>query len=807
MSLLVILYIFVFAYVTANKQKIIKQVTEEVGKKLNGDVSIGNVELNFFSNFPKVSVALHNVMITDTMYTKHHHPFFKGIDVFVNVNVINLFSKKSFINGFRIDKGSFYLYTDTTGYTNKYLFNPKKNSSKSSENNSGRNYLKNIVLNDVRITDDDKQKDKLFDIQVNELDLDLEDKDSTVFIFSANANMLIHSFAFNLPKGSFVKEKTFSGKFDVRYDKKLKQIQLDSADINLGDHPFNITARFDMAGDDRQFSLKLFTKNIRYGFAKSLLTHKIDSALSIGDVEKPLDIAASLTGPLKSGDPLILINFITKNTHLKTPFLDFDKASFKGFFTNQAVPGLPRNDPNSKIVLTNFSATWRDLPITSDKIEVVNLIVPLLTCDLQSNFPLTTLNDIMGSNTIQLQSGDGAANITYKGPIFKNNNTNSFVNGFISFNNGTVLYMPRDVELKKVNGRIVFKSSDIFVENLQCEVLNNKLIMEGKALNVLTLIDAEPNKVNIDWNIYSPSLNLNAFTFLLKARKKVIAQNRTNRKLGKMAGKIDQVLDQGSLVVNLKANHLIFKKFEATNALANVTLLQDRYVINNVSMNHAGGRMELNGSLIAQNANTHHAKIDVLFNNVDVSKTLEEFNNFGQDGITSQSLEGKLTAKINASLDVNDEGKADPASIESIVDFSLKNGALNNYEPVKKLQNFLFKNRDFENIRFAELKDRFEIKNGDVKINRMEIQSSVMSMFVEGVFNNKGTTDISIQVPLSNIHRPDADLNPVNIGTEKKAGRSIYLRGRPGPDGNIKFKLDLFNKFKKEKEKGLNGKE
>lgn len=301
----------------------------------------------------------------------------------------------------------------------------------------------------MRITDDDKQKDKLFDIQVNELDLDLEDKDSTVFIFSANANMLIHSFAFNLPKGSFVKEKTFSGKFDVRYDKKLKQIQLDSADINLGDHRFNITARFDMAGDNRQFSLKLFTKNIRYGFAKSLLTHKIDSALSIGDVEKPLDIAASLTGPLKSGDPLILINFITKNTHLKTPFLDFDKASFKGFFTNQAVPGLPRNDPNSKIVLTNFSATWRDLPITSDKIEVVNLIFPLLTCDLQSNFPLTTLNDIMGSNTIQLQSGDGAANITYKGPIFKNNNTNSFVNGFISFNNGTVLYMPRDVELKR----------------------------------------------------------------------------------------------------------------------------------------------------------------------------------------------------------------------------------------------------------------------------------------------------------------------------------------------------------------------
>ena len=807
LSILVILYIIVFSYVSVNKKKIIKQVTDEISKKLNGNVSIDNVELSFFRHFPKVSVALHNVLITDTMYTQHHHAFFTGENVFVNVSVMNMITRKSFINGFRIDKGSFYLYTDTGGYTNKYLFNPKKDSSATAAGSNERNELKNIVLNDVRLTDDDRQKNKLFDIQVNDLDLDLEDKDASVFMFSANADMLIHSLAFNLERGSFVKEKTFKGKFDLRYDKKIKQIQLDSINTAIGGQPFNITARFDMAGDNRQFSLKLHTKDIHYNFAKSLLTHKIDSALAIGDVDKPLDVDAGLSGPLKGGDPLILVNFATKNTHLKTPFVDFDNATFKGFFSNEVVAGLPRKDPNSEIVLTNFSATWQDLPVTSDKIEVVNLVVPVLSCDLQSHFPITTLNDIIGSSSIQLQSGDGAASISYKGPITKNTNSNSFINGFVSIKNASVLYAPRDVELKNVNGRIVFKNSDVFVENLQCVVLNNKIVMEGKALNLLTLIDTEPNRVNINWNIFSPSLNLDAFTFLLKSRKKVVTVTKSKRKLVKMADKIDQVLDQGSLVVSLKANHLIYKKFQANNALANITLLQDRYIINNVSMDHAGGRVELSGSLVTQNTNTHHAKINVSLDNVDVSKTLEAFSNFGQDGITSDVIAGKLTAKIDASLDVNDEGKANPESIESVVDFSLKDGTLNNYEPVKKLQNFLFKNRDFENIRFAELKDRFEIKNGDIKINRMEIQSSVMSMFVEGVFNKKGTTDISIQVPLSNIHRPAADLNPVNIGTEKKPGRSIYLRGRPGPDGNIKFKLDLFNKFKKEKEKGEEVKE
>jgi hypothetical protein len=614
--------------------------------------------------------------------------------------------------------------------------------------------------------------------------------------------MLVHSLAFNLERGSFLKEKTFRGNFDLRYDKKLKQIQLDNAPIKLGDHPFTFTARFDMAGDNRQFSVKIITKDIRYKFARSLLTHKIDSALSIGDVEKPLDVEADLAGPLRGGNPLISVNFSTQKTHLKTPFIDFDNASFKGFFTNEVVPGLPRLDPNSKIVLKDFSATWHDLPVTSDKIEILNLVTPFVDADLQTNFALTKLNDILGSNAIQLTSGDGSANITYKGPIQKNSNTNSFVNGFVNFKNATVLYTPRDVELKSVNGRFVFKNSDVFVENLQGIVLNNKIVMNGKALNLLTLIDSEPNKVNVEWNIFSPSLNLNAFTFLLKARKKVVAADpNAKRKLVKMSNNLDKILDQGIVAVNVKTNRLVYKKFEGSNAAINITLLQDRYLINNVSMDHAGGRMEIKGSLIAQNANTHTAKINVAFDNVDVSKTLTAFNNFGQDGITDKSLSGKLTAKIDASLNINNEGSADPQSILSVIDFSLKNGELNNYEPLKKIQKFIFKKRDFENIRFAELKNRLEVKNGVVKINRMEIQSTVMSMFVEGVFSPKNVTDISIQVPLNNLKKREADFNPENIGTDKKGGRSIFLRGRPGSDGNIQFKLDLFNKFKKEKEK------
>ncbi len=798
-GIILVLYIIAIAYVSANKKSIIKQVTDGISKKINGNVTIGDVELSFFKTFPRASVLIKDLTITDTMYAQHHHVFLQAKNVFAQLSIMGLIKKQSAVNGVRIEDGSVYLFTDTSGYTNTYLFKQKKDSASNKASTDNKNELTSIILNNVRLTVNDMRRKKLQDFVVDNLSLKQDDEDDKNLIFSTKAKVLVHSLAFFLPAGSFIKDKNFEGDFKIRYDKKLSQLQFDSIDIKLSGHPFNLSGSFHLVGANPQFTLKVHTKKIPFPFAKSLLTEKIATAVSIVDLDKNVDADATISGPLNGGDPLINIIWSIKNTHLKTPFFDFDNASFNGFYTDEVTPGLPRRDPNSKIIISNFSAEWHGLPVTSANIEILNLFQPTLTCDLQSAFPLIKLNELLGSSSIQLQSGDGAMNITYKGPIARNNNTNSFINGMVVFKNGNILYAPRDVELKNMNGRIAFRNSNVFVENLQCNVLNNKIVMEGSAKNLLSMINTEPDKVNIDWNIYSPSLNLGSFTYLLKSRKKVAHKNSGKSALGDISDKIDAVLEQGRLTVNLKAPHMIYKKLQATNVAANISLLQDRYLINNVSMEQAGGHMNLSGSLVTQTTNYHQAKVNVSLDNVDVSKIFTDFNNFGQDGITAQNLSGKLTAKVEATLGVDDEGKAYPNSVQSIVDFSLKNGALNNFEPVKKLQNFLFKNRDFENIQFAELKDRLEISNQEIKINRMEIQSSVLSIFVEGIYSMKGNTDMSIQVPLKNLKKRKEDAKLENEGADKKGGTSIYIRGRPGPDGNIQFKPDLFKKFRKEK--------
>ena len=797
------LYIIVFIYVSVNKKSIIKEVTDEIGKKINGNIFVGDVELSFFRSFPKVSVVLHKVLVTDTMFAQHHHPFFKADEVFAQLSIMKLIEKESAVNGIKVERASIYLFTDSSGYTNAYLLKPKSNSSGTDNKTTQQKIqLKTVELKDVRITIDDRMKEKLYDGIVNNLKVKLDDEDNAT-LFSAKADIQVNSLAFKLSNGSFIKGKKFEGDFDFRLDKKLQQLQFDSIDIKLAGQVFNITGRFDLVKPDPQFSLRVHTRQILYNFGSALLTAKIDTALSIVTIDQKLDADADINGPLDGGDPLIIVNWKVMHAHLTTPFLNFDDASFTGYYIDEVVAGQPRRDPNSKINISNFSATWNGFPVSSNNIEILNLYKPLLTCDLTSNFALSKLNELIGSNFIQLQSGDGSIDVTYKGPIEKNNNTNSFVNGVVSFKNGNILYTPRNVELKNVNGRLVFKNSDVMIENLQCDILNNKIIMDGHAKNLLTLINTQPNKAIIDWNIYSPSLNLASFIYLLKPGTKIShnSSNTSGNKLNKLSANIDDVLDKGLLHVILKTPKLIYRKFEAGNVIANVTLLENSYEINNASMDHAGGHIDLNGSLITYKDNYHQAKVNALLDNVDVNKIFTAFNNFGQNGIEAKNLEGKLTAKINAVVALDDEGKAYPNSIESIVDFSLKNGALNNFEPVKKIKSFIFKNRDLDNIRFGELKDSLEIKNQEIKINRMEIQSNVLSMYVEGIYSMKGNTDMSIQIPFSNLKKRGLDYMPLNKGLDKKAGPSLYLRGRPGADGNIQFKPEILHLFRKSKGK------
>ncbi len=794
--LLAVLFTSALIYVNVNKQELITQVTKELGKSINGKVNVDDVEISFFKSFPHFSVLLTNVNIIDSAFESHHNKFFNCEKVFARISVINIILKKPFIKAMSLENGKLYFYTREDGYSNTYLLKSKNKDAGNGKNNNQS--IDKVILKNFEIVVDQKDSRKFHDVYFEDMTAKLKREGSFLKIDIKN-EMLVKSLVFNKKKGSFVKSKEVSGNFLINFNTESEVLSFDKIKLKIDRHPFIFSGNFQMKGNDRQFKLHVETKDAIYSFLTALLPEKLEKSLSIVNLEKPFSIYADVEGPLSGGEPKVYAAWEVKNSNMQTNFMDFTDASFNGYFTNEVVVGLERDDPNSKIVVNDFIAKWNGLPVTSPSIEILNLYTPLLTANINSTFPLKSLNEVMASNVLLFKDGVGVMDLNYSGPVEKNDNTNSFLNGNVDISNGLLTYLPRSVDMTKVSSKILFKDSDIFISNLSTEVLGQKIIMNGEGKKLLSLINSAPQKAVVNWNIYSPSLNLTPFSFLLQEKKKT-----TSSKKGIIvtANKIDNILENATLDVSFKSPKIKYKNFIAENVEAKIILLPDMYSLKNISMRHAGGNLNLTGSVTGLNKNRHELNLDANFTGVNVKKVFYSFDNFGQTAILSDNLEGKLTAKIKANAVLDKEGKISPESINSLVDFSLKDGSLINYEPIKKIQQFVFKKRDFDNIKFAELKDKLEIKNGDVKIDKMEIQSTVLTLIVQGLYSNKGNSDISIQVPLSNLKKRAKDFDPENKGVDKKFGTSVFLRGKTGSDGNIEFKLDLFNKFKKEKEKG-----
>ncbi len=249
--------------------------------------------------------------------------------------------------------------------------------------------------------------------------------------------------------------------------------------------------------------------------------------------------------------------------------------------------------------------------------------------------------------------------------------------------------------------------------------------------------------------------------------------------------------------VDLKAQQLTLDKFRASNAMANLSFNGDTWEIQKAYLQHADGSLDLKAKVHQVSDVLNQANIQVNLQHMNVRKLFYAFNNFGQTSITYNNINGMMTAKANIDADINRSGKLVPSTINGKMEFFLKDASLINFKPILGIQKFVLKNRDLNNIQFAEVSDTFDIKNGDIYIHRMPVISSALTMYIEGVYSFADRTDILIQIPFSSLKSNPDDFR--SIDKNAKPGSSVNLRARTGSDGQVKIGLDIFNKYKKEK--------
>jgi len=778
-------------YINHHKQAFVTLINSKLNEAVAGTATIKDVTINVWRHFPNVDVAVNDIVIKDSVYNK---ALLQAKYVSTRINMLKLISKNIDIHNLFVEEGIIHLFTDKKGYSNTYLFK-KKNK----KNTKGKTpVIDEIELKNVGFVTENAIKDKWFGVSFRYVHADLDYADSIINI-SLKTNALIKGLGFNLQKGYFLKDKTVKADWYLRFDTGSKHLSFKETPVKIGASNFILKGDFFLTDTlTAHFRLLAKASKINYKEAASLLSPNISGKINLVELTRPLNLTATIEGPMSFRTiPLVNVEWVVAHNQLVTPVLTLDECSFTGTFTNERNKQYPRTDDNSEIALDKFSAQWGGLLLVSNtKTVVTNLVHPILQFDFSSATNLTALDEKLNLATLHFTKGTAELNMQYNGPLGTDPALLEYLSGNLKIKDGEVVYEPRNLTFDNCNGEIIFSQSDLLVHNLQCDLNTNhfKVDIAGQNVNILASTNL-PGQASIICTVYTPDLDLADFKTLFAARRAVV-RRKSSGGAAKPAVQIDNVLENGTLDLVLQANAVHLKHFTASNVQARIAFENNDMDIQKVSLQHAGGSVTMDAKVHQTSSNYNTATANLNLDNINIEKLFYAFDDFGMQSLNSTNLRGVLNTTANLKLGIDEKGNLINNSMLGNLQFSLKKGALVGFKPLEDIQKFIFKNRDFSHIEFAELKDNLQLKGEEVYIPRMEIESNVLTLFVEGIYSFGNNTDISIQVPLSNLKSRDDDYTVKNKGAHRKVGPSIYLRAKGKDDGSVKIGLDLFNKLR-----------
>lgn len=777
-----------FFYIKSNKQKIIDTIRAGITKKISGDVDFSDLNIDFFQNFPNLSVDLVNVHIHDSLFDLHKKELLNVRHIYVGFGILNLFSRNKTLKYLTLSDGTIFLFADSAGNKNWQIFKSEPGEKKSFD-------LKKISLKNIYGVFQDKGKFKYYSVWFEKMKCNISSTSDKIR-FEMNNRSVLKIMAFNTRIGSYLTNKRFISKWDLIYDKASKKLSFHNQLARINGQPYRLTGNF-VFGNDPHFDLNIETSNLSLKEAASIFPVKARSKIEQFSLSKPLRIVkASLAGEMKYlSFPLAVVNFSVTDAMLSISPATFEHCSFDGFFKNEIDSSRTRDDYNSLLQFTNVKGEWEKNSFTGKTISFFNLIHPYLKCEVDFVFSLSQLDKAIASRRLNFNSGDGEAIINYAGPLASADTTYE-LNGKVTIRNGDITYNPRHLNFKKTDLELEFVTGDMLVKKMNTVVNDNTIKINGKVDNFLNFFRADSSKASFDWTVYSPYIDAGKLTTSLH-RTEAVKKRTSYSFFDRLNNKIDKLFDDCNAFVTIQADKLTYENFSATNIKGKLSLTNELIKLDNFSLLHAGGSVSVNASS-KENGKTSDIALQSTFQNVNVKELFSSFNNFGMQSLTSKNISGNFSANINLATMLDANNNIYRPANKGYIDFSLANGRLKDFQPLMDIDNNFLQKRDLSDVSFAELKDRLDINGNDIYVHRMEISSTAVNMYVEGTYSFGSNTDLSIQVPLHG-QKKDQTEAPKNKGVNAKTGMSIFLRAKDDKDGKLKFSYDLLGRFRSKK--------
>ena len=706
---------------------------QKINTQLNIRVEIGQIDFSLLSHFPQASISLEQVVAHHSKPYKGKGNFIEAEQIDFSFGVFELFSGNYSINRIDIQNGSIHILRDAQGVVNYDLLKSGNNDT----NERVDFKLNAVFVTNVNMTIEDVPSDfsTSYLIKKGKFKGDLSND-----IFTLKVASDIEIKQLKSDKITWIKERDAFIEMGIEINKNTQVYTFIDGGIQLADLKFNVSGKLqnkDVLGMDLQFGgvdldISSFLSLLPKEYSKEISKYKSDGIFYCN---------ATLKGNWsKSEHPYFNAEFKIEDASIRQIEHDIELKNVK--LSGRIHNGNNHSLESSVLDLNKVYVELNDGK-ASGEIHLRNFKNPYIKARTSASFNLLDLDKFFSLKPVHFASGNASLDLAIEGEL-KNNtlishSTSDIIKaeGLLKLNDVSFNIDGDSLTYNGFSGNFDFNNNDVRVDNFKGKAGKTDFLMKGTLGNVFGYLFSKDQAITITSTVQSNLVYLD----------ELFARHATNTNQNDYRFRISPRL---KLKLNARVNQLQFRKFIARNIIGDFRVENRELIAEKLDLKTMGGNIRLAGSVNGKQEEHLILNCTANLNKVDIAQVFNECEDFGQDVLKKENIQGKLDADVQLNTLVSSGLVIDLDKLFATANIVINEGALLNFEPLNNLSRFISLD-ELRNVRFSTLKNQIEIRNRNVIIPRMDIVSNALNIGVSGTHNFDNEVDYHFELFLSDL--------------------------------------------------------
>ncbi len=741
-------------------------VMQQVNDHFDAKIDVEDVSVKVFHRFPSTSIVLKNI----TVWSSHNFDMsgFEGTGadtllsaetISVSFNLPGMIRKRYNLRQLEISNGSLYLFTDSKGEGN-YMLLGRTQKRKGGERLVDIAHLR---MNDFHVLLVNQAKQLKSNGRLEQLDLNGR--------FSNRNTVVKGSLKGSLYEISnkgilYASDRRISARLNLDVKDSVYTIQ--AGHLQMDRVMADMDGRFHkLPGKGVEMNLIATARDLEIHEVLDLLPGELSNSLKEIRGNGILQLYTKVTGMASSTmTPCIEADFETSNANLyweRVPFT-LKNLNLKGSYSN----GGEFNPVTTSLRIESISAVIGQDHL-SGRGEIYNFYDPVFSFGLKGD--IHPEQWIMWYDAIPLEQMTGTviSDIKVSGSYDRlKPRGNRFValdlSGGVSLEEVAVRITKGGIPFEGLNGSVTI-DNDFWEPSFRGTFGESDFSISGKGLHLLSAIIHGDERVVASASFRSGHLDL----------QQLLDQLPRHDPGEGVSFKFPANLD---LRLSFAINDFVKDRLKASNVRGVAFYEAPFFHVDSLIMQTMEGTLHGSFRMVQDNRGNLYSSVDASLYNLDISQLFYAFNNFGQQQLTHEHLKGTISGTTVFSAEFDSTFSIRPGTILSENEITIRDGELNSFSPIMALSRFIEVD-ELQNIRFETLKNTILIRDNQVVIPVMDIQSNAIDLSASGTHDFNNLYDYRLQLKLSELLYSKArgsGRNEFEMAADESDTRTLFLK-------------------------------